>query len=219
MVAIALTRRELTAADLRAAAKSRDARAVRRILAIALVLEGVVRRTAGVDGGGDLRHGPADAAGLGPATMRRGSPGFRTGEARRDPRDSTAGKWPRSCPGWSRPRSGARSDGGRGGALAAAGSARPDRLGVRGGVARADGRQVPGGSRLPAALGAPAAPEDRPRRPGGVQNGPPRLQVSSRDDAGSVCANASGIGASSPPRWSLARPGPHKTPGVSCAIF
>jgi transposase len=47
MVAIAITRRELTATELRAAAaKSRDAQAARRMLAIALVLEGVDRRTA-----------------------------------------------------------------------------------------------------------------------------------------------------------------------------
>ena len=47
MSGIAITRRELTAAALRAAAgKTRDARAARRMLAIALVLEGVDRATA-----------------------------------------------------------------------------------------------------------------------------------------------------------------------------
>lgn len=47
MVAIAITRKELTAAELRAAAaRSRDARASRRMLAIALVLEDVDRKTA-----------------------------------------------------------------------------------------------------------------------------------------------------------------------------
>jgi hypothetical protein len=47
MVAIAITRMELTAAALRAAsAKSRDAPAARRMLALALVLEGVDRKTA-----------------------------------------------------------------------------------------------------------------------------------------------------------------------------
>lgn len=45
--AIAITRRDMTAAELRAAAaRSRDARAARRMLAIALVLEGVDRKTA-----------------------------------------------------------------------------------------------------------------------------------------------------------------------------
>ena len=37
---------------------------------------------------------------------------------------------------------------------------------VRGRVARADGGQVSGGARLPAAVGAPAASEDRPCGPG-----------------------------------------------------
>ena len=47
MVAIAITRPELTAAELRAAsAKSRDAQAARRMLAIALVMEGSDRTTA-----------------------------------------------------------------------------------------------------------------------------------------------------------------------------
>jgi transposase len=47
MVAIAITRLDLTAAELRAAsAKSRDAQAARRMLALALVLEGADRKTA-----------------------------------------------------------------------------------------------------------------------------------------------------------------------------
>jgi len=47
MVAIAITRMDLTAAELGAAsAKSRDAAAARRMLALALVLEGADRKTA-----------------------------------------------------------------------------------------------------------------------------------------------------------------------------
>ena len=47
MVAIAITRTDLTAAELRAAAgKTRDAQATRRMLAVALALEGVDRKTA-----------------------------------------------------------------------------------------------------------------------------------------------------------------------------
>jgi transposase len=47
MAAIAIARTDLTPADLRAAAaKSRDAQAARRMLALALVLEGVDRRKA-----------------------------------------------------------------------------------------------------------------------------------------------------------------------------
>jgi transposase len=47
MAAIEVTRKDLTARDLRAAStKARDARAARRMLAIALVLEGKDRKTA-----------------------------------------------------------------------------------------------------------------------------------------------------------------------------
>ena len=47
MVASAITRLDLTAAELRAAsAKSRDAQAARRMPALALVLEGADRKTA-----------------------------------------------------------------------------------------------------------------------------------------------------------------------------
>ena len=80
MVAIAITRRELTAADLRAAAaKSRDARAARRMLAIALVLEGVDRRTAAETCGMDrqtLRDWVHryNAEGLAGLSNRRGAP-------------------------------------------------------------------------------------------------------------------------------------------------
>ena len=47
LAGIAITRRELTASQLRAAAgRTKDARAARRMLAIALVLEGPPRRAA-----------------------------------------------------------------------------------------------------------------------------------------------------------------------------
>jgi hypothetical protein len=46
-MAVAVTRTDLSARELRAAAsKAKDAKAARRMLAIALVLEGVDRRTA-----------------------------------------------------------------------------------------------------------------------------------------------------------------------------
>ena len=46
-MAVAITRTDLSARELRvAAAKAKDARAARRMLAIALVLEGVDRKTA-----------------------------------------------------------------------------------------------------------------------------------------------------------------------------
>ena len=80
MVAIAITRRELTAAELRAAAaKSRDAQAARRMLAMALVLEGVDRRTAAETCGMDrqtLRDWVHryNAEGLAGLSNRRGAP-------------------------------------------------------------------------------------------------------------------------------------------------
>ena len=80
MVAIAITRRELTAAELRAAAaRSRDARAARRMLAVALVLEGVDRKAAAETCGMDRqtlrdwvhRYNSEGLAGL---SNRRGAP-------------------------------------------------------------------------------------------------------------------------------------------------
>ena len=51
---VGITRTDLTAVDLRrAAGKSRDAKAARRMLAIALVLEGVDRTSAAVTCGMD----------------------------------------------------------------------------------------------------------------------------------------------------------------------
>jgi hypothetical protein len=86
-------RTELTAGELRAAAaRSRDAQAARRMLALALVLEGVDRKTRG----GDLRDGPADAPGLGAP----GWPGSRTTEARGGRDGSIPGRQPSPSPGW-----------------------------------------------------------------------------------------------------------------------
>ena len=81
-MALAITRQDLSAAELRkSAARSRDASAARRMLAIALVLEGSLPR----GGGRELRHGPADAARLGAPLQRRG--------------DGRAGEPPCSGPG------------------------------------------------------------------------------------------------------------------------
>ena len=79
MVAIAITRTDLTAADLRAAAvKSRDTQAARRMLALALVLEGIDRKTAAETSGMDrqtLRDWVHryNAAGLAGLSNRRGA--------------------------------------------------------------------------------------------------------------------------------------------------
>ncbi len=54
LMAVAITRTDISARDLRvAAAKAKDAKAARRMLAIALVLEGVDRRTAAENCGMD----------------------------------------------------------------------------------------------------------------------------------------------------------------------
>ena len=68
-MAVRITRKDKSAGELRQeAARCRDGKAARRVLAIALVLDGVDRK----DGGRKLRHGSADVAGLGPTvTMRR----------------------------------------------------------------------------------------------------------------------------------------------------
>ena len=78
MVAIAITRRDMTAADLRRAAKRRDGQAARRMLAIALVLGGVDRKTAAETCGMDrqtLRDWVHryNAEGLAGLTNRRGA--------------------------------------------------------------------------------------------------------------------------------------------------
>jgi transposase len=80
MVAIAITRTELKAGELRsAAAKSRDAQAARRMLALALVMEGVDRKTAAETCGMDrqtLRDWVHryNAEGLAGLSNRRGAP-------------------------------------------------------------------------------------------------------------------------------------------------
>ena len=95
--AIAITRLDLTAGELRAgAARSREAQAARRMLAIALVLEGVDRKSA------------AETCGMDRQTLRdwvhrykrRGSPGSRTAGAKRDRGGSTRAMWPNLCHGW-----------------------------------------------------------------------------------------------------------------------
>ena len=53
MAGIAITQWELTAGELQAAGKTKDARAARRMLAIALMLEGVDRATAAATFGMD----------------------------------------------------------------------------------------------------------------------------------------------------------------------
>lgn len=83
MVAIAITRTDLTAAKMQtAAARSRDAKAARRMLAIALVLKGVDRKTAAQTCGMDrqtLRDWVhrTNAEGLAGLSNHRGAPRLR----------------------------------------------------------------------------------------------------------------------------------------------
>ena len=87
MVAVAITRTDLTAMDLRgAAARSRDAQAARRMLALALVVEGIDRTTAAETCGMDRqtlrdrvdRHNADGLAGL---ANRKAPARFRPGRA------------------------------------------------------------------------------------------------------------------------------------------
>src|ERR1035437_1800127 len=80
--AVRITRRDLTAKDLRAAAgREKDGSAARRMLALAMVLDGVDRKSAaescGMDrqtGGGERGYEPPAFAGLG-APQHRGGRG------------------------------------------------------------------------------------------------------------------------------------------------
>ena len=131
------------------------------LLALALVLEGEDRKTAAETGGMDGRRCGTGCI----ATTRRGWPGCRTtgaGRGRDGSRPSRrASSWPgwRPVPTW--PWTGWCAGGG--------GPAPRIAARLRGGAARADGGQGPGGARLPAALGAPAPSEDRSGGAGGFQ--------------------------------------------------
>ena len=167
MAGIAITRQELTASDLRSAAgRTKDARAARRMLAIALVLEGVDRATAAQTCGMDRqtlrdwvhRYNAEGLCGLVNRTVPH--------RPRRLAPAAGHGSTGRACGlGRSRPR----SDAGRGGALAAEGLAAPHRCGIRRRPARAQRRQAIGGTRVPAAVGPPAAPGVGPGGARGVQ--------------------------------------------------
>ena len=155
MAAIAITRKDLTATELRAAAaKTKDARATRRMLAIALVLEGKDRETAAETCGMDRqtlrdwvhRYNAKVWRGLRTAGRRPGR-----GSARRaESRTRRLGR--------SRPRSGT----GRRGAVAARRSQTPDRGGIPGEAARAHGWQVAGGARLRRLTVRPRHPKSDP---------------------------------------------------------
>src|SRR5215203_5327496 len=147
-MAVAITRRDLSAGDLRReAARTRDAKAARRMLAIALVLEGRSREDAAESCGMDRqtlrdwahRYNAEGLAGLADLPRRNG------------PR-------PRLSPGQE--------------AMVAEWAEQgPDLARVRGRPARAHGGQAAGQARLPAPVGASAASPERPRGAGGFQSG------------------------------------------------
>jgi hypothetical protein len=175
---VAITRKELGAAELRReAGRCRDARAARRMLALALVLEGGSRAEAARAAGMDRqtlrdwdwvhRYNAEGLAGL--SDRRRPGPRPRLSpeqEAEQEAELVTAveqGPDP-DRDGGPRP--------GRGGALAPGRPAGPDRGPLRGPAARALlGRQGPAPARLRPPVGPPQAPEGGRGGAGGVQKG------------------------------------------------
>ena len=161
-MAVEITRRDLSAAELRrAAARSRDANAARRMLAIALVLDGHPREEAAAACGMDRqtlrdwvhRYNAEGLAGL--SNRRAPGPTPRLSAAQ----EAELERWVEEGRG-----SGAR----RRGALALPRPAGADRAGVRGPLPRAHGRQAAGQAALPPPFRAPAAPRERPVRAGGI---------------------------------------------------
>ena len=162
---IAITRRELGAGELRReAARCRDARAARRMLALALVLEGASREEAARAAGMDRqtlrdwvhRYNEEGLAGLQrPAPIgAQAAAHARAGGRAGDRRGAGAGPGP-----------------GRRGALAPGRPPGADRGAVRGPAARALGRQGAAPARLRPPVGQAEAPEGRRGGAGGVQKG------------------------------------------------
>ena len=160
---VAITRKDMTASELRAAStQTGDARAARRMLAIALVLEGVDRTTAARSCGMDRqtlrdwvhRYNADGVSGL----SNHKAPG-------RQPRLSAPPETGTGCARRGRPRPRDR----RRGAMAPGRSQAQDRSAVRDRDARAHGFQAARRARLRAAVSAPAASQGRPGGAGGVQ--------------------------------------------------
>ena len=165
-MAVGITRRELGAGDLRReAGRCWDAKAARRMLALALVLEGHAREAAARAAGMDRqtlrdwvhRDNEQGLAGLSdrrrPGRKPRLTPGQEADRA-----SDGRGAWPRSGPGWR-------------GALAAGRPEGVDRSPLGGPPARALGRQGAASARLRPPVGPAEAPAERSRRAGGVQKG------------------------------------------------
>src|SRR4051794_4905655 len=178
---IAITRHELGACELRREARRcRDAAASRRMLALALGLEGSSRaeaaRHAGMDrqtlrdwvhrynagGAGAPPHPPPAGGRARPPPGQRGAVGAGVG-AQAAPHPGTRGRVGDGGGGGAGPGRGRR------GALAPGRPPGPDRGAVRGPAARAHGRQGPAPARLHPPVGATQAPEGRRGGAGGVQ--------------------------------------------------
>ena len=161
---VAVTRKELGAVELRReAGRCRDARAARRMLALALVLEGALAGGGGAGG----RHGPADPARLGASLQRGGPPASRPAP----PRAEAAALARAGGRAGGRRGAGAGPRPGRRGAPAPGRPAGPDRGPLRRPAARALGRQGAAPARLRPPVGAPQAPEGGRGGAGGVQEG------------------------------------------------
>jgi len=160
-MAVAITREGLSAADLRReAARSRDANAARRMLAIALVLDGHSREAAAEACGMDRqalrdwvhRYNAEGLAGL--VNRRAPGPAPRLSAEQ----EAAVDRWVEQGPSLERDsvvRWRCRD------------LQEPDRARVRGAPARAHGRQVAGQAPLPPPLRAPAPPPKRPGRASG----------------------------------------------------
>src|SRR4051812_49618178 len=171
---VAVTRKELGAGELRReAGRCRDARAARRMLALALVLEGGSRAEAARAAGMDRqtlrdwvhRYNAEGLAGL--SDRRRPGPRPRLSPEQEAELVTAVEQGPDPDRD---PRVGLRPPEGRlRGALAPGRPAGPDRGPLRGPAARALGRQGPAPARLRPPVGAPQAPEGGRGGAGGVQ--------------------------------------------------
>ena len=161
--AIEIRRRDLTTSDLRrAAGQTKDGRVARRILSIALAMEGLDRKTS------------AESCGMDRQTLRDWVHRYNAeGLAGLENRGGS-GRKPRLTPeqqaelaAWMEAGPDPETDG-----VVRLALHRPqaaDRGAVRGGSPRTHGGQAPGGTRLSPSLGPPAASEGRPRGAGGIQ--------------------------------------------------
>src|SRR4051794_41460704 len=157
---VAITRKEPGAVELRREARRcRDTAASRRMLALALVLEGA------------SRAGAARAAGMDRQTLRDWAHRYNE-EGLAGLRDRPrSGRRPRLSPEQEAELAGAGPGPGRRGALAPGRPAGPDRGPLRGPAARAHGRRGAAPARLHPPVGAPEAPEGGRGGAGGVQQG------------------------------------------------